>query len=171
MNAATISPSTVAPRTLAIDGMKGETCVAKVSSALRGVAGVTTQSVKVGSAAITSDKPCCGHACAAIDQAGYKARENTGAAGDSTSGDDQSDYSKNANDAASSDKSPSKKWDGSKSDGSKTEMKKPGQNESPTNNRDSNTPDQNKSGANKGNGPIPTPTNAPGMNKPVAAKQ
>lgn len=66
------SPATT--RTLKIDGMTGDACIAKVTGALKGVAGVTTHSVKVGSASIGADQNGCTAACAAIDGAGFKAR-------------------------------------------------------------------------------------------------
>lgn len=71
--------------TLEIDGMTGDACVTKVTGALKNVQGVTTRSVKVGSATITSDQKACAAACSAITNAGYKARESTksGESGDS----------------------------------------------------------------------------------------
>lgn len=68
--------ATLASRTLHIDGMKGEACVQKVTGALKGVEGVTTHSVKVGSANIKSDKAGCDASCAAIGGAGFKAHES-----------------------------------------------------------------------------------------------
>lgn len=62
--------------TLAIDGMSGETCVTKVTSALHSVPAVKTQSVDVGSAVIDADQQGCDAACAAISGAGYRATEN-----------------------------------------------------------------------------------------------
>ncbi len=67
---------TITDRTLNIDGMAGHVCVAAVKDALNGVEGVETQSVKVGAAEITTDDRGCKAACAAIESAGYKAREN-----------------------------------------------------------------------------------------------
>jgi len=61
-----------APRTLEIDGMTGDACVQKVKTALGTVSGVTTNSVQVGSAAITCDQPQCEAASAAVTSAGYK---------------------------------------------------------------------------------------------------
>lgn len=73
--------SATATRTLDINGMSGDTCVQKVTGALKGVHGVTTQSVKVGSATISADKVGCDAACSAIDKAGYKAHEASGSNG------------------------------------------------------------------------------------------
>lgn len=67
--------ATLSNHTLEIDGMTGDACVQKVTGALKGVAGVTTQSVKVGSATISADGQGCTAACAAIGKAGYKARD------------------------------------------------------------------------------------------------
>lgn len=67
--------ATMTNRTLQIDGMTGDVCVQKVTSALKGVPGVETQSVKVGSASIGADQAGCDAACAAIGTAGFKARE------------------------------------------------------------------------------------------------
>ncbi len=64
-------------RTLEIDGMSGDACVKKVTSALKDVNGVETHSVKVGSANIKSDKAGCDAACAGIKSAGYTAHEGT----------------------------------------------------------------------------------------------
>lgn len=64
-------------RNLEIDGMSGEACVRKVSGALRGVQGVSTQSVKVGGATIGADQVGCNAACAAIDSVGFKSREGS----------------------------------------------------------------------------------------------
>lgn len=61
-----------APRTLKIDGMTGDACVQKVKTALGNVSGVTTNSVQVGSAAITCDQSQCEAASAAVNTAGYK---------------------------------------------------------------------------------------------------
>lgn len=74
--------TTPSNRTLEIDGMHGEACVQKVTSALKGVRGVTTQSVQVGSANITADETACSAACGAVGASGYKVRER-GAAGQS----------------------------------------------------------------------------------------
>ncbi len=61
-------------RTLKIDGMTGDVCIQKVKTALQGVAGVTTESVRVGSATIKCATDAqCDAACAAVSAAGYKA--------------------------------------------------------------------------------------------------
>lgn len=68
-------------RTLKIDGMSGDTCIQKVKTALKGVAGITTDSVKVGSATIRSEKTGqCEAACTAVTNAGYKAHETADSA-------------------------------------------------------------------------------------------
>lgn len=67
-------------RSLDIDGMSGDECVKKVTGALKGVEGVSTQNVKVGGATIGADQTGCTAACAAIGVAGYKARESNGPA-------------------------------------------------------------------------------------------
>lgn len=69
--------ATIASRTLEIDGMSGDACVQKVTGALKGLQGVTTESVKVGQATIGADPAGCNTACAAIEKAGYKAHEKT----------------------------------------------------------------------------------------------
>ena len=68
------SPATTA-RNIQIEGMSGEACCQKVKTALNGGRDLTTQSVKVGSAAITADQAGSDAACSAIGTAGYKARE------------------------------------------------------------------------------------------------
>ncbi len=74
-------------RTLKIDGMSGDTCIQKVKTALKGVSGVTTDSVKVGSATIHTEKPDqCQAACTAVTNAGYKAREDANSANQNQSG-------------------------------------------------------------------------------------
>jgi copper chaperone CopZ len=70
--------ATMTTRNLQIDGMTGDVCVSKVRGALKGVPDVTTQDVKVGSATIGADQIGCNAACAAIDTAGFKARETAG---------------------------------------------------------------------------------------------
>lgn len=67
--------ATSTTRTLNINGMHGDACVQKVTGALKAVQGVTTQSVKVGSATIGADQGGCDAACSAIGKAGYKANE------------------------------------------------------------------------------------------------
>jgi copper chaperone CopZ len=61
-----------ASRNLKIDGMSGDVCIQKVKDALGAVSGVTTSSVKVGSAAISCDQSQCEAASAAVAKAGYK---------------------------------------------------------------------------------------------------
>ncbi|MFN0131392.1 MAG: heavy-metal-associated domain-containing protein [Phycisphaerales bacterium] len=68
--------ATKTARTLEIDGMTGDTCVQKVTGALKDVENVTTKSVKVGSAAIDADQVGCAAACSAIGKAGHPARES-----------------------------------------------------------------------------------------------
>jgi len=70
--------TTITNRTLEITGMTGDECIQKVTGALKGIPGVSIQSVKVGSAAITADTASCSSACAVIEAAGYKARERGG---------------------------------------------------------------------------------------------
>lgn len=70
--------ATIAGRTLEIDGMSGDACVQKVTGALKGVQGVETHSVEVGTAKIGADQAGCNAACAAIGIAGFKAREGAG---------------------------------------------------------------------------------------------
>jgi copper chaperone CopZ len=67
--------ATIRTRTIEIDGMTGDACVQKVTGALKGVHGVTTQSVKVGCATIGADQTGCNAACSAIGNAGFKSRE------------------------------------------------------------------------------------------------
>lgn len=62
--------------TLDISGMTGDVCIQKVTAALRAVPGITPQSVKVGSATITSDSQAkTDSAIAAVVSAGFKATE------------------------------------------------------------------------------------------------
>lgn len=68
-------PTTTTDRTLVIDGMSGDDCVQKVAGALKGVQGVTTQGVEVGSANIAADQQGCDRACSAIGKAGYEAHD------------------------------------------------------------------------------------------------
>ncbi len=72
--------STIATRTLEIDGMCADACVKRVSDALKNVHGVSTQSVKVGSVTIGADQAGCAAACTAIGNAGFKARERASSA-------------------------------------------------------------------------------------------
>jgi copper chaperone CopZ len=62
-------------RTLEIKGMTGDSCVQKVTGALKGVKGVFTKSVNVGTATIGADKSACEAACQAIGTAGFTAHE------------------------------------------------------------------------------------------------
>ena len=68
-------------RRLDLEGMTGDDCVQEVTTALKGVPNVTTQSVKVGSAIIGTDQTGCDAACSAINGAGYKACEAGRSAG------------------------------------------------------------------------------------------
>jgi copper chaperone CopZ len=68
--------ATKSNHTIEIDGMTGEDCCKKVTSALEGVSNVETHQVKVGSAKIEADHAGCTAACKAIDNAGFKAHEN-----------------------------------------------------------------------------------------------
>jgi len=65
-------------KTIQIDGMHGDTCVQKVTTALKNCPGVTSKSVSVGSAVIEADQAGCDSACAAINKAGYKAHLKSG---------------------------------------------------------------------------------------------
>jgi copper chaperone CopZ len=67
--------ATLKPRSIKIEGMTGDVCVNKVTWALKGVKGVTTEAVTVGSATVTTDQAGCEAACAAINDAGYKSQE------------------------------------------------------------------------------------------------
>ncbi|MDZ4829445.1 MAG: hypothetical protein SGJ09_04505 [Phycisphaerae bacterium] len=63
--------------TIQIEGMKGELCVKEVDKALRELNGVEVKSVAVGSAVVDcSTAAACDACCAAIDDAGYTARES-----------------------------------------------------------------------------------------------
>lgn len=66
-------------RALDIDGMSGEACVQKVKGALNGVHGVTSQTVKVGSASFSADASAYNAARTAIGVAGFKSREGPAA--------------------------------------------------------------------------------------------
>ncbi len=63
--------------TLAIDGMSGDACVTKVTTALKTVSTVTTESVAIGSAVIGANQQGCDAACCAINGVGYRATEDT----------------------------------------------------------------------------------------------
>ena len=52
--------ATITTRTLGIDGMSGDARVQKITGALRGVHGVSAQSVKVDAATIGADRTGCG---------------------------------------------------------------------------------------------------------------
>lgn len=73
-----MTTATSMTRNIQIDNMTGDPCVQKVTGALKGVNGVTTQSVKVGHARIEADQSACDAACAAIGKVGYPGREMTG---------------------------------------------------------------------------------------------
>lgn len=65
--------------TLNISGMTGQPCVDRVRLALHGVSGVGTESVCVGSAVITAEKPDQRlAACAALSAIGFKTTETRG---------------------------------------------------------------------------------------------
>lgn len=65
-----------ATRVLRIDGMHDRDCEARVRAALRGVAGVATESIRVGGATIRCDgRAASAAACAAINAAGFRAWE------------------------------------------------------------------------------------------------
>lgn len=63
-------------RSIKVDGMTGDTCVQKVSGALKGVDGVTTKSVTVGSVTIEADRDGYAAACSSIKAAGYKVQDS-----------------------------------------------------------------------------------------------
>jgi len=63
--------------TLEIDGMNGDACIKKVTDSLKGLDGVTTQGVELGSATITANDAGCKSACEAIGRAGYKTHESS----------------------------------------------------------------------------------------------
>lgn len=65
-------PST---RTLKIEGMSGNACLKSVHGTLGKVDGVTTESVKLGTATIACTESAAKEACSALSSAGYKARE------------------------------------------------------------------------------------------------
>jgi copper chaperone CopZ len=72
-----MSNTTSNTRHLQIDGMTGDACVQKVTTALNSVKGVTTKSVQVGSATITCDDLSkCAGAIGALGAAGFKSRES-----------------------------------------------------------------------------------------------
>lgn len=78
-----MEPSTITNRTLDITGMNGDECVQKVTDVLKHVAGVTTQSVKVGCATVVADAAGCTAARTAIENAGYKARDRNSSSNNS----------------------------------------------------------------------------------------
>ncbi len=78
------SNSAAKQHSLAIDGMTGDACVAKVTSALKTVHGISTKEVNVGSATIVADQPGCDAACNCVTRAGFKTHENTQANGANT---------------------------------------------------------------------------------------
>lgn len=69
--------STTTTRTLLIDGMSGDGCIKKVADALKGIDGVTNQSVQLGAATITANDVGRTTALEAIGSVGFKAREDT----------------------------------------------------------------------------------------------
>ena len=66
--------SKISTRTLTIDGMTGDACIAKVTAALKTVPEITDQNVKVGSASFSCDGSHCTQARAAIEKAGFRVR-------------------------------------------------------------------------------------------------
>lgn len=86
-----MTQSTMTTRNLAIDGMSGDPCIKQVTTALKSVPGISTESVKVGSATIGADDTGCAAACAAISRAGYKAHEDASADSASKQGRTQDD--------------------------------------------------------------------------------
>ena len=76
-----MTTSAVSTRTLEIAGMTGDSCVNKIVAALRGISGVMTKAVKVGSASISADQAGTAAAIASINASGFKAHESSHAAG------------------------------------------------------------------------------------------
>lgn len=121
-----MEPATLTTRTLNIDGMSGDACVNKVTGALKDVQGVTTQSVKVGSAVIGADNHGCTAACNAIGSAGFKAHESKIAA--ATNGSDHkigSHTDKPGHTSHTAGQPDMTKHDGAKHDGAKHDGMKP----------------------------------------------
>ncbi|MFZ4575353.1 MAG: heavy-metal-associated domain-containing protein [Phycisphaerales bacterium] len=79
MNTTATLPNVSTNRTISIDGMSGDGCVQKVKAALAGVTGVTSPSVKVGSATFGADQTAFNAARSAISAAGFKCREGAAA--------------------------------------------------------------------------------------------
>lgn len=61
--------------TLNIDGMNGDTCIKKVTHALKDVKDIVTKSVKLGSASIDASQEGSKAACKAISSIGFKTHE------------------------------------------------------------------------------------------------
>ncbi|MGJ8636558.1 MAG: heavy-metal-associated domain-containing protein [Phycisphaerales bacterium] len=61
--------------TLNIDGMNGDTCIKKVTHALKDVKDIVTKSVKLGSASIDASQDGTNAACKAISSIGFKTHE------------------------------------------------------------------------------------------------
>lgn len=61
--------------TLNIDGMNGDTCIKKVTHALKDVKDIVTKSVNLGSASIDASQEGAKEACKAVSSIGFKTRE------------------------------------------------------------------------------------------------
>ena len=78
---APVTASSATLRTLQIDGMTGDACIKTVVDSLKGVAGVTHQTVQLGSATMHATDAGCASAVTAIGAAGFKAHEDKRNAG------------------------------------------------------------------------------------------
>lgn len=62
-------------RSLRINGMDNDSCIKKVTHALKGINDIKTKSVSLGSAKIDADQTGCDAACRAVSAIGYETHE------------------------------------------------------------------------------------------------
>jgi len=70
-----MQPATSSNRSLRINGMDSDSCIKKVTDALRDVKGVRIRSVSLGTAKIDTDQAGCDAACTAVSSRGFETRE------------------------------------------------------------------------------------------------
>lgn len=70
-----MQPASSSIRLLRINGMDSDSCIKKVTDALRDVQGVRIRSVRLGTANIDTDQAGCDAACTAVSARGFETKE------------------------------------------------------------------------------------------------
>jgi len=70
-----MQPASSSIRSLRINGMDSDSCIKKVTDALREVKGVRIRSVSLGTANIDTDQAGCDAACTAVSARGFETKE------------------------------------------------------------------------------------------------